>query len=175
MDETVDRFRDRVTSHAEGTPYVVSPTPEGFDVALDVVDARWYQLYAKAGLERTFVHHVQMAGDRDFTITDDSHTLEWEAGHPRLGALLERFVGRRYDIGFQKTIAITEDARIDTVVDYSFSSEEGRKLVKKAAKELGLREHLPASAKVGLWFAIAVLVAMAVLFPIAFAMGWMDS
>ena len=175
MDETVDRFRDRVASHAEGTPYVVSPTPEGFDVALDIVDARWYQLYAKAGLERTFVHHVTMAGGRDFTITDDSHTLEWEAGHPRLGARVERFVGRRYDVGFRKTIAVTEDARIDTVVDYAFSSEEGRKLIKGAAKELGLREHLPASAKAGLWIAVAVLVAMAVLFPIAFAMGWMDS
>ena len=175
MDETVDRFRDRVASHAEGTPYVVSPTPEGFDVALDIVDARWYQLYAKAGLERTFVHHVTMAGGRDFTITDDSHTLEWEAGHPRLGARVERFLGRRYDVGFRKTIAVTEDARIDTVVDYAFSSEEGRKLIKGAAKELGLREHLPASAKAGLWIAVAVLVAMAVLFPIAFAMGWMDS
>ena len=175
MDKTVDRFRDRVASHAEGTPYVVSPTPEGFDVALDIVDARWYQLYAKAGLERTFVHHVTMAGGRDFTITDDSHTLEWEAGHPRLGARVERFVGRRYDVGFRKTIAVTEDARIDTVVDYTFSSEEGRKLIKGAAKELGLREHLPASAKAGLWIAVAVLVAMAVLFPIAFAMGWMDS
>ena len=175
MDKTVDRFRDRVASHAEGTPYVVSPTPEGFDVALDIVDARWYQLYAKAGLERTFVHHVTMAGGRDFTITDDSHTLEWEAGHPRLGARVERFVGRRYDVGFRKTIAVTEDARIDTVVDYAFSSEEGRKLIKGAAKELGLREHLPASAKAGLWIAVAVLVAMAVLFPIAFAMGWMDS
>src|SRR5262245_34585827 len=116
-----------------------------------------------------------MAGDRDFTITDGSHTLEWEAGHPRLGARVERFVGRRYDFGFQKTIAITEDARLDTVVDYTFSSEEGRKLVKTAGKELGLREHMPASAKFGLWFAVAVLVAMAVLFPIAFAMGWMDS
>ena len=175
MDKTVDRFRDRVASHAEGTPYVVSPTPEGFDVALDIVDARWYQLYAKAGLERTFVHHVTMAGGRDFTITDDSHTLEWEAGHPRLGARVERFVGRRYDVGFRKTIAVTEDARIDTVVDYAFSSEEGRKLIKGAAKELGLREHLPTSAKVGLWIAVVVLVAMAVLFPIAFAMGWMDS
>ena len=175
MDKTVDRFRDRVASHAEGTPYVVSPTPEGFDVALDIVDARWYQLYAKAGLERTFVHHVTMAGGRDFTITDDSHTLEWEAGHPRLGARVERFVGRRYDVGFRKTIAVTEDARIDTVVDYAFSSEEGRKLVKGAAKELGLREHMAASAKAGLWIAVAVLVAMAVLFPIAFAMGWMDS
>ena len=175
MDETVDRFRDRVASHAEGTPYVVSPTPEGFDVALDIVDARWYKLYAKAGLERTFVHHVTMAGGRDFTITDDSHTLEWEAGHPRLGARVERFVGRRYDVGFRKTIAVTEDARIDTVVDYAFSSEEGRKLIKGAAKELGLREHLPTSAKAGLWIAVVVLVAMAVLFPIAFAMGWMDS
>ena len=171
----IDRFRDRVAHHAEGTPYVVSPTPEGFDVALDIVDARWYQLYAKAGLERTFVHHVAMNGDRDYTITDDSHTLEWEAGHPRIGARVERFVGRRYDFSFQKTIAISEEARLEPVVDYRFSSEEGRKLITSAGKELGLRQHMPATARLGLWFAVAVLVAMAITFPIAFAMGWMDS
>jgi hypothetical protein len=153
----------------------VSPTAEGFDVFLDIVDARWFQLYAAAGLERTFVHHVALVGGRDFAVTDDSHTLEWEAGHPRLGARLERFTGRRHELSFQKTIAISERARLEPVVDYTFSSEEGRRLVKGAARELGLREHLPATAKVGLWFAVAVLVTMAITFPIAFAMGWMDS
>jgi hypothetical protein len=88
---------------------------------------------------------------------------------------VERFVGRRYDFSFQKTIAISEEARLEPVVDYRFSSEEGRKLITSAAKELGLRQHMPATARLGLWFAVAVLVAMAITFPIAFAMGWMDS
>ena len=171
MSETTDSFRDRVSHHAEATPYVVSPTADGFDVALDIADARWYQLYAKAGLKKTFVHHVAMTGPKDFTITDDSFEMSWEAGHPRLGVRLERFVGRRYEFSFQKTIAITEQARLDTVVDYTFSSEEGRKLVKRAGKELGLREHLPASAKGALWLAIAVVVVMAIGFPVAFLLG----
>lgn len=174
MSETTDGFRDRVGSLAEGTPYVVTATDKGFDVALGIVDAQWYQLYAKAGLKKTFVHHVAMTGVKDFTITDDSFEMKWEAGHPRLGARLERFVGRKYEFSFQRTIAITEQARLDTVVDYTFSSEEGRKLIKRAGKELGLREHLPASAKGALWFAIAVLATMAVLFPLAFFLGWFD-
>jgi hypothetical protein len=171
MSETTDTFRDRVSRHAEGTPYVVTPTAGGFDVGIGIADAQWYQLYAKAGLRKTFVHHVAMTGPKDFTITDDSFEMSWEAGHPRLGARLERFVGRKYEFSFQKTIAITEEARLDTVVDYRFSSEEGRKLIKKAGKELGLREHMPTSAKGALWFAIAVLVVMAIGFPIAFLLG----
>ncbi len=171
MSDIADRFRDQVTRNAEGTPYVVTATDRGFDVGIDIVDARWFELYRKVGLERTFVHHVEVDGTT-YRVTDDSRTLEWEAGTPRLGATLERFVGRRYEFSFQKTIAVTEKARLETVVDYTFSSQEGRKLVKRAAKELGLTEHMPASAKYALWFAIAVLVAMAVLFPVAYVLGW---
>jgi hypothetical protein len=171
MSETTDRFRDQVARNAEGTPYVVTPTAEGFDVGIDIVDARWFELYRKVGLSRTFVHHVAVDGTT-YTVTDDSRTLEWEAGSPRLGATLERFVGRKYEFSFQKTIAITEEARLDTVVNYTFSSEEGRKLIKRAAREQGLEEHLPTSAKWALWFAIAVLAVMAVLFPLAYVLGW---
>jgi hypothetical protein len=171
----VTEFRQAVERNAEGTPYDVTATADGFDVGIALADARWYQLYAKAGLKKTFVHHVRMQGERDFTITDDSYEMSWEAGHPRLGARLERFVGRKYELSMNKTIALSERGRVEPVVDYRFSSEEGRGLIKAAARELGLREHMPASAKFGLWFALAVLVSMAILFPIAFAMGWMDS
>jgi hypothetical protein len=170
MSEIADRFRDQVARNAEGTPYAVTATAEGFDVSIDIVDARWFELYRKVGLERTFVHHVKVDGS-EYTVTDDSRTLEWEAGEPRLGVTLERFVGRKYEFSFQKTIAITEEGRLDKVVDYTFSSEEGRKLIRRGAKDVGLKEHLPASAKGALWFAIAVLVVMAIGFPVAWATG----
>ena len=156
MSETTDRFRDQVARNAEGTPYVVTPTAEGFDVGIDIVDARWFELYRKVGLSRTFVHHVAVDGTT-YTVTDDSRTLEWEAGSPRLGATLERFVGRKYELSFQKTVAVSERARVEKVVDYTFSSEEGRRLIKAAAKEQGLKEHMPLNAKIGLWVAILVV------------------
>ena len=170
MSETTDRFRDQVGRNAEGTPYVVTPTAEGFDVGIDIVDARWFELYGKAGLSRTFVHRVAVHGTT-YTITDESRTLEWQAGSPRLGATLEHFTGRKYELSFQKTVALSERGRVEKVVDYTFSSEEGRRLVKDAAKEQGLKEHMPLNAKIGLWVAILVVVVMLVGFPIAFAMG----
>jgi hypothetical protein len=170
MSETTDRFRDQVERNAEGTPYAVTPTPEGFDVGIDIVDARWFELYEKVGLSRTFVHHVAVDGST-YTITDDSRTLEWEAGSPRLGATLERFVGRKHELSFQKTVAVSERARVEKVVDYTFSSEEGRRLITSAAKEQGLKEHMPLSAKIGLWVAILVIATMIIGFPIAFALG----
>jgi hypothetical protein len=170
MSETTDRFRDQVSRDAEGTPYVVTATAEGFDVGIDIVDARWYELYQKVGLSRTFVHHVAVDGTT-YTITDDSRTLEWEAGTPRLGATLERFSGRKVELSFQKTVAVSERGRVEKVVDYTFSSEEGRRLVKDAAKEQGLKEHMPLNAKIGLWVAIVVVVVMLVGFPIAWALG----
>lgn len=170
MSEIGDRFRDQVTRNAEGTPYAVTRTAAGFDVGIDIVDARWYELYRKRGLDRTFVHHVKVRGDT-YTVTDEIRTLEWEAGQPRLGASLERFVGRKYEFSFQKTIAITEEGRVGKVVDYAFSSEEGRRLIKSAARDLGLKESLSASQKAGLWVGIAVLVTIAILFPLAYFLG----
>ena len=110
MSDIADTFRDQVSRNAEGTPYVVTATDRGFDVGIDIVDAQWFELYRKVGLERTFVHHVAVDGST-YTVTDDSRTLEWEAGHPRLGATLERFVGRRYEFSFQKTIAVTGETQ----------------------------------------------------------------
>ena len=170
MTETTDRFRDQVSRNAEGTPYVVTPTAEGFDVGIDIVDARWFEQYRKVGLTRTFVHHVAVDGTT-YTITDDSRTLEWEAGAARLGASYERFSGRKYELSFRRTVALSERGRVEKVVDYTFSSEEGRRLIKSAAKEQGLKEHLPLSAKIGLWVAILVIATMIIGFPIAFAMG----
>jgi hypothetical protein len=170
MSETTDRFRDQVSRNAQGTPYVVTPTAGGFDVGIDLVDARWFELYEKVGLSRTVVHHVAVDGTT-YTVTDDSRALEWEAGSPRLGATVERSSGRKYELSFQKTVAVSERARVEKVVDYRFSSEEGRRLIKGAAKEQGLREHMPLNAKIGLWVAILVVAVMVVGFPIAFALG----
>ena len=45
---------------AAGTPYVVQETADGFDVRVDVADARWSGLFHGQGLRKVSVHHVRV-------------------------------------------------------------------------------------------------------------------
>ncbi|MFC4785673.1 hypothetical protein ACT8ZV_14425 [Nocardioides sp. MAHUQ-72] len=149
-----EQFLAGVRQAAEGTPYVVTPTEAGFDVALDVADAQWYGLLNKAGLKKAYTHHVAVADDGTYAVTDDSRTVEWVAGVPRLSASAERTRGRSYELSFQKSWALNEQGKPAKVVDYSFSSEKGRKLITGVADELGLRQRRGTEEKVGIAFAL---------------------
>jgi hypothetical protein len=67
-------------------------------------------------------------------------------------------VGRSFELSSEKVWAFDESGRPGKVVDYTFSSEEGRRLVKGAIAEVGLEERMPWSAKAPLIFAVVVLV-----------------
>lgn len=143
-----------VQQAAEGTPYVVTPTAEGFDVSLDVVDARWFGLFNKAGLRKVFVHHVSLPTPGTYTVTDDARSVEWVAGTPRVAATAERQHGRVVELGGQKVWAFDEHGRFGVQADYRFSSEEGRDLVAGVARQLGLEQRRGGAERVGLWFGV---------------------
>jgi hypothetical protein len=133
-------FIERVRKNASDTPYVVEETDKGFDLRIDLADARWYGVLTKSGLKRTFVFHVELEEDsRIYRVTDDSYELEWTVGAvgpvPVLGAKLEveRELGRKHEFEFKKTYALDERGRPGAVVDYKFSSGEGRQLITDAA------------------------------------------
>lgn len=152
----------RVREAAAGTPYVVTETDQGFDVTLDVVDARWYGLFNQAGLEKLFTHHVAVPEPGVYTITDDARTVEWVAGTPRTGATVERRVGRVTEVGFQTIWDFDEHGRFGRQADYRFSSEEGRQLVTGIADAMGLEERRGAAEKAGLAAGVITLAAIAI-------------
>jgi hypothetical protein len=150
-------FSERVHDAAEGTPYTVTDTDDGFDVALDIVDAQWYGLFNKAGLKRTYVHHVKLKGDDAFSITDESRDVEWVAGTPRIAASLEVNRGRIISFSKQKVWAFDEHGNFGVQADYRFNSEEGRALVEGVAKQLGLKQRRGMEEKIGLFFAVLAI------------------
>lgn len=149
-----EEFRRRVEQAADGTPYAVTPTERGFDVAIDVVDAQWFGLFNKAGLSKHYTHHVAVPGDGSYTITDDARSIQWVAGVPQVKGSAERQLGRVKEFGVQKVWAIDEDGRFGQVVDFRFNSEEGRDLVTGVADQLGLKQRRGAAEKTGLAFAL---------------------
>ena len=159
-----------VRAKANGTPYVVTRTEQGFDVRLDLADARWFDLMHERGLRTAFTHHVALdEAARTLTITDDGQAVEWRAGadvagggpRPVLAGRAQRVLGRSYEVGFRKEYGVRADGHFGEVVTYAFSSNEGHRLVRGPARELGWRERMPASARVGLVFGAVGLLGAA--------------
>ncbi|HKX66180.1 MAG TPA: hypothetical protein VJN29_03060 [Intrasporangium sp.] len=76
----------RVRAAAEGTPHVVDERPYGFDLTIDVVDARWWTLLRKNSVERAFTHEVHLDEPRRrMTITDISNEVRWDAEYRSAG------------------------------------------------------------------------------------------
>ena len=103
-------------------------TPEGVDLVAEwrVVDARWYEIFAKAGLEK--VHQVLMKFDEsngEIRSVDKDWTVEWSAGTPRLTATAEAFRGQKVEVSFGTAYAFREeDLTYGKVYEYRFNTQE---------------------------------------------------
>ncbi len=151
-------FLRAVEAAAQDSPYAVSATEAGFDVALDIGDDRWWTVLGKAGTRKTYVHHVAAPGDGTYTVTDDSRTIEWVGSVPTLSTEAERVHGRVREFGVQKAWGLREDGTLGPVSDYRFDSDEGRDLITQVAEHLGRTAKRGATETVGLVFAGIALV-----------------
>jgi hypothetical protein len=150
------------------TPYIVRETPRGFDLTIDVADARWLAPIRAHGLAKVFTYEVALDdAKKALTITDVSNTVSWSAGggSPRLTASRRVQRGRILERSFRKEWGVDlRSGEATKVVDYSFSSSEGRDLIRDAAKAQGWSESMPGVQKGALWFGIGTIVAMVLLF-----------
>ena len=80
--------------------------PEGCDLVAEwkIVDARWYEIFAKASLSKVF--KVLMKFDEakgEIRSVDQEFTVEWRAGVPALSASVEAFRGQKVEVSAPPT------------------------------------------------------------------------
>ncbi|MGG5260643.1 hypothetical protein [Phycicoccus avicenniae] len=164
MGSSTEELVRRVREAAEGTPYVVVERPYGFDVTIDLADARWLTLTRARGLRKVVTHEVHVKGSGRYGITDIERTVEYGAGSDGAGGAslgAARSIRRGRLLGGSRRVEIGLDAdtgKVGKVVDYTFRAGEGRELVRGAADELGWREEMNAEQRGGLVVGIAALV-----------------
>jgi hypothetical protein len=174
---------------AAGSPYVVHERPYGFDLAVDVADARWWTLLRRNALERVFTHEVHLdEADRTLSVTDVSQRLEWDGpevdGPPGLH-VEHRTPGRSHGLSLDNELGVDDGGRVgavvdhvvdhavdhavdhvvdhavDDTVDHTFEVTEGRELIRAAADAAGWAEKRGRDQSIGL--AVAGIAAAAVL------------
>lgn len=122
-------------------PFVVRDgAPEGVDVVAEwrIVDARWYEIFAKAGL--TKVAKVLMridAANNEVRAVDQDWSVEWRAGVPSLSLSAGAFRGQKTEISFGTAYAFTEAGQFGQVYNYRFSSSEMKAPLQSAVTGAG--------------------------------------
>ncbi|MEU7422849.1 hypothetical protein [Streptomyces sp. NPDC040750] len=162
--QAVEEFRARVEAAATDMPYRVRRTEWGVELTVDVNAPQWRELLTRQRLRQVHTYRVALhPREKTFTITDVVRRVEYEAGPGgvRLGAAVS--TGR--------SVYVIRSWSLDGTPQYSFSSAEGHRLIRRAARELGWRERKPLSMKIALGIGIVcgaiglgMLIALAVAF-----------
>ena len=122
-------------------PFVVRDgKPEGVDLVAEwrIVDAKWYEVFAKAGVKRVFT--VLMRFDEkksEIRAVDQEWQVEWRAGIPSLSAAAKGFRGQSWEKSFETVYAFREDGSFGEVYSYRFNTNEIKKPLQQAALKAG--------------------------------------
>jgi hypothetical protein len=126
----------------ETAPFVVRDgAPEGVDLVAEwkIVDARWYEIFAKAGIERVFKVLMKFDAEKgEVRAVDQEWSVEWRAGVPSLSFAASAFRGQTTEISFGTAYAFREDlSSYGKVYDYRFSTKELKEPLIEAAHAAG--------------------------------------
>lgn len=123
-------------------PFVIRDGgPEGCDLVAEwrIVDARWYEIFAKASLTKVF--KVLMKFDEangEVRAVDQEWSVEWRAGVPNLSLSAEAFRGQKKEFSFGTAYAFKEDlSGWGKVYEYKFETSEIKNPLIEAAQQNG--------------------------------------
>lgn len=119
---------------------VRSGAKEGVDLVAEwrIVDAKWYEVFAKAGLTRVFKVLMRIDEARhEVRAVDEAWEVEWRAGMPVLSAAAKASRGQSWEMSFETVYAFREDLSFGEVYTYSFSTREIKGPLKAAVLGAG--------------------------------------
>ena len=122
-------------------PFVVRDgAAEGVDLVAEwkIVDAEWYEIFAKAGLERVFKVLMKFdAAKGEVRAVDQEWEVEWRAGVPDLSLSASAFRGQKWEASFGTAYAFREDLSFGKVYQYRFKTDEIKAPLIEAAQQAG--------------------------------------
>jgi hypothetical protein len=119
-------------------PFVVRDgSAEGVDLVAEwrIVDAAWYEVFAKAGLTSVFKVLMRLDEARhEVRAVDQQWSVEWRAGIPMAA---EGFRGQKREISFGTAYAFTETGMPGQVYRYKFATGELKPPLQEAVTAAG--------------------------------------
>jgi hypothetical protein len=123
------------------TPYrIIDGRSENVDLIAEwkIVDAQWYEIFAKANLTKVFRIYLKLdPARREVRAMDREYTLQWRAGVPSLSVEASFFKGQKSSISFGTGYAFTETLAPGQVYKYKFNTKELKKPIQDTVTACG--------------------------------------
>lgn len=119
---------------------IVDGKAEGVDVIAEwkIVDARWYEIFAKASLAKVFRICLKLdEAAKQVRAQDREYEVSWTAGVPSLSIAASSFKGQSKSIQFGASYGFTEDLGIGQQYKYFFKTDEIKKPIQEAVTACG--------------------------------------
>ena len=119
---------------------IVDGKAEGVDLIAEwkIVDARWYEIFAKASLTKVFKIYLKLdEAAKQVKAQDREYEVSWTAGVPTLSIAASSFKGQSKSIQFGASYGFTEDLGIGQQYKYFFKTDEIKKPIQEAVTACG--------------------------------------
>jgi hypothetical protein len=119
---------------------VVDGAAEGVDLIAEwkIVDAKWYEIFAKAGLKKVFKIYLKFdENEHQVRAVDREYTVSWSAGVPQISLEVSAFRGQTQSIEFGAAYAFTESPAPGQIYNYRFDTREIKKPIQDAVTSCG--------------------------------------
>lgn len=106
---------------------IVDGAAEGVDLIAEwkIVDAKWYEIFAKAGLTKVFRILLKLDDQaKQVRAQDREYEVSWRAGIPSLSVAASGFKGQSTSVQFGKSYGFKEDLSIGKQYEYFFKTSE---------------------------------------------------
>jgi hypothetical protein len=139
---SADEVRERLLNiNRDTAPYqIVDGASQNVDLIAEwkIVDAKWYELFAKANLTKVFRIYMKFDPVKNEVRTkDEEFTVEWRAGVPSLSMSVSKFQGQMTSVEFGAAYAFTEQFAPGQVYNYRFSTGEMKKPIQEVVAACG--------------------------------------
>lgn len=103
-----------------------------------IVDAQWYEIFAKAGLKKVFRIYMKLdEASHELRAMDREYSVEWRAGIPNLSLAVSSFKGQSTSVEFGQAFGFTETLAPGQIYKYKFNSNELKKPIQEAVLACG--------------------------------------
>ncbi len=139
---SVNEVRERLlTLNRETAPYqIIDGAAQNVDLIAEwkIVDAKWYELFAKAGIKKVFRIYMKFDADKhQVRGKDEEFSVEWRAGIPSLSIAASKFQGQMTSVEFGAAYAFTEELKPGVVYNYRFNTSEIKKPIQEVVAACG--------------------------------------
>lgn len=119
---------------------IVDGSAEGVDLIAEwkIVDAKWYEIFAKAGLTKVFRILLKLGHEaKHVRAQDREYEVSWRAGVPSLSVAASGFKGQSTSVEFGTSYGFKEDLSVGQQYEYFFKTSEIKKPVQDAVVACG--------------------------------------